>query len=141
MLQEYSVNLQEACLIDSAATPSLKDIKKMSNKQLLWCGMVLVSWLSPVGCLGDDNCAHVSYFQNHWIFTCDYTTLEENSRDNHIEIHTGTRTCNLLACMKVGMPPASIEAPASGYMVSNINMDMASIFQHVSDDFVFLLSP
>ncbi|XP_024370917.1 protein ADP-ribosyltransferase PARP3 [Physcomitrium patens] len=65
MDSEYSVNLQEACLIDSAATPSLKDIKKMSNKQLLWCG---------------------------------------------------TRTCNLLACMKVGMPPASIEAPASGYM-------------------------
>ncbi|KAG0566014.1 hypothetical protein KC19_7G031700 [Ceratodon purpureus] len=65
---EFKVSLQEACMIDSSGTSSLKDLEKMSNKTLIWCG---------------------------------------------------TRTSNLLACMKLGMPPASIQAPVSGYMVRN----------------------
>jgi poly [ADP-ribose] polymerase len=62
---QFKVSLQEACLIDSPETPTLKDSEKMSNKTLISCG---------------------------------------------------TRTSNLLACMKLGMPPPVIQAPVSGYV-------------------------
>lgn len=54
--------------------------------------------------------------------------LEENSCDNYIEIYIGIRICNLFVCMKVGMLFVLIEVLVLGYMVSNINMDMVSIF-------------